>query len=261
MKVQKYKDISLDKAIFETIDTALSEIPVERQSLFIIKPNLVSDYPPPITTPVDIVEATILALRELSPGARIIIGEGTASISKDTWDVFRALGYVQVARRHGVELMDLNEAQLLRLRDERLTFFKEIWLPEMVFEGVLISIPVLKAHTLATVTLSMKNMMGLLPPSHYQESGHWKKSYCHRDIHQAIYELNLYRTPDITILDARRGLHQSHLAGPEMDPPPGVIAGGVSAPHVDAYGAGLLGRDWRQVDHIRLALEGDMHGP
>ena len=35
---------------------------------------------------------------------------------------------------------------------------------------------VLKAHSLAGVTPTMKNMMGLPPPAHYQQGGYWKKA-------------------------------------------------------------------------------------
>ncbi len=240
----------IEGAVFTLFDRLREECQVPKNGTFIIKPNLVSDYPPPITTPTDVVGALIDAIRSWAPSAQILIGEGTASIPLDTWEVFSRLGYLDLSSKKGVELLDLNEEGLLRLEDDGHSFFKEIWLPKVVFDAFLISVPVLKAHTLAGVTLSMKNMVGLLPPKLYQEKGHWKKSFCHRNIQRAIYELNRFRSPDLTILDARRGLSTSHLSGPELDPPPGIVCGGKSCWKVDAYGAGLLGRDWRTIEHI-----------
>ena len=104
--------------------------------------------------------------------------------------------------------------------------------------------------TLADVTLTMKNMMGCPPPSHYQKGGYWKKSSFHRDIHRAIFDLNCYRTPDYTILDATIGMAESHLRGATCNPPVNMLAAGKDPVAIDAYGTSLLGKYWQQIDHI-----------
>lgn len=43
----------------------------------LIKPNLVSNDPPPITTPVQLVAAIIIGLRKIIPDVKIKVGEGT----------------------------------------------------------------------------------------------------------------------------------------------------------------------------------------
>ena len=62
----------------------------------IIKPNLVEPQPPPITTPVELVAALVEYLREC-PGLDIIIAEGCGSATKNTMEVFKALGYTELA--------------------------------------------------------------------------------------------------------------------------------------------------------------------
>jgi uncharacterized protein (DUF362 family) len=95
-------------------------------------------------------------------------------------------------------------------------------------------------------------MLGCAPPDHY--GGFiWKKSSFHKNLHRSIFEMNLYRTPDLTILDASVGLACHHLGGPKCRPHVGKLIGGFDAVAVDAYGAELLGVDWRNVEHIRLA--------
>ncbi len=72
----------------------------------------------------------------------------------------------------------------------------------------------------------MKNMLGCAPPSH---------------------------TPDLTILDASVGMARYYPGGPRCNPPVGKLIGGFDPVALDAYGAGLLGVDWRSVEHISLA--------
>ena len=223
------------------------------QKRILVKPNLVEVLPPPITTPVGLVEALVTYLREKAPSAEIIIAEGCGSKEYDTSKPFDALGYGDLARRHGVGLLDLNHAELVRVSNKDCSRWPQMHLPAIVFESFLLSVPVLKAHTLAGVTLTMKNMMGLAPPSHYQQGGHWKKAAFHERIQESIFDLNRYRTPDFTLLDATVGMREAHLWGAHCDPTPNLLVAGFDPVAVDAYATGLLDRDWRQIDHIRLA--------
>ena len=217
-----------------------------------LKPNLVEAIPPPVTTPVDMVESLGVLLRRRFPGRRIILAEGSGAIHYGTWKAFQELGYTEAAQRLGLELLDLNEEECVRLERPGLVRWPEIWLPRIALDSFLISLPVLKVHTLAGVTLGMKNLVGLLPPSRYQEPGHWKKSACHHRIQEAVFELNLYRAPDFVILDAREGMAESHLRGRRLEPAPGEILAAWDPVAADAYGAELLGRDWREIGHIRM---------
>ncbi len=220
----------------------------------LIKPNLVDALAPPVTTPVDIIEALIDWLRRAC-AADIIIGEGTAANSHDTFYVFTRLGYVELAGRKGVELVDLNcEETVCRSRPD-CRRWPELHLPAMAYDAFLLSVPVLKAHTMDSVTLTLKNMMGLAPPAHYQEGSSWKKSSFHRDLGRAVADLNRYRCPDFTLLDARVGMAEAHLFGPACEPPVDRLVAGTDPVAVDAWGSALLGRDWQGVEHIR-----ELHG-
>jgi len=222
-------------------------------SIILIKPNLVENFLPPITTPVELVAEIAGFLRRQRPKLRIIIGEGTGARDYDTFHPFRELGYSRLAEEFGLELLDLNEAPLRRLQLPQCRRWPEMFLPEILFNSFLLSVPVLKAHSLASVTLTMKNMMGCAPPAHYQKGGHWKKSSFHDDVQAAVLDLNRYRTPDFTILDATVGMSEAHLWGPHCDPPVGKLAAAADPVAIDVYGAGLLKRDWRQVGHLHGA--------
>lgn len=221
------------------------------QKKVVIKPNLVNTSQPPVTTPVQLVAAIADYINSVS-NAEIVIAEGCGAPLYSTHRPFRKLGYTALAKSNGVSLVDLNDAETTELTEQRCRFFPKFMMPRLVMDSYLISVPVLKKHFLAKVTLTMKNMLGCAPPDHY--SGFiWKKSRFHKDMHRSIFEMNLYRTPDLTILDASVGLACHHLGGPKCKPHVGKLIGGFDPVAVDAYGAELLGVDWRDVGHISLA--------
>ena len=219
----------------------------------IIKPNLVEPLKPPITTPVELIATLVDFIHASLPHLEIIIGEGCGSSSNNTWQIFDTLGYSKLAGRTGVTLLDLNEAPLVHMQDSKCGRWPEMYLPRIVFESFLISVPVLKVHSLAGVTLTMKNMMGLVPPAHYQQGGHWKKAAFHQNIQEAVFDLNRYRTPDFTLLDATIGMQEAHLWGPTCDPPPNRLAAGYDPVAMDSYGCSLLGIKWDSVGHLDKA--------
>ncbi len=221
----------------------------------LLKPNLVENLQPPITTPVGLIEAIVDYLRQRKSELGIIVGEGTGSRDYDTFHPFRELGYVEMAERLGVELIDLNEQPLRTMRNPGCRRWPEMHLPEIVFESFLISVPVLKAHSLAGVTMTLKNMMGCAPPAYYEQGGHWKKASFHQDIQAAVFDLNRYRTPDFTVLDATVGMQEAHLWGPTCKPPHRKLAASWDPVAIDVYGTGLLGRDWRGIGYLAMAHE------
>mgnify|MGYP002477835787 CR=1 FL=1 len=224
----------------------------KQQHRILLKPNLVNTSPPPITLPVTAMEVLIRYIRGCSQ-AELIIAEGTGEPHINTFDVFNALKYDELAVKYDLKLFDLNEMAAIRLSDESCQVFPEMYLPEIAFESFIISFPVLKAHSLADVTLSMKNMMGFPSHHHYQQGGYWRKAAFHAQMHRSIFELNRYRKPDLSIIDASIGMAEYHLGGPTCNPPVEKLVAGFDPVAVDAAGARLLGFDWRQVEHIRLA--------
>lgn len=223
------------------------------QRTVLIKPNLVEALDPPITTHVDLVEALIDWLLLHNPTSRIIIGEGTGSLEYDTFHCFERLDYFKLQKTETVQLLDLNIEPCRHLSDPDCKRWPEIYLPEMIFNCFVISVPVLKAHSLCRVTLTMKNMMGCAPPAHYQRGGAWGKSSFHRGLDEAVFDLNRYRSPDFTIIDAAVGMARAHLWGPTCNPPVNKIIASYDPVAADAYGTELLGKSWKDIGHIRMA--------
>lgn len=231
-------------------DLAKASDAFKEQSAVLIKPNLVNASRFPITTAVECVEAVVGYVRSCSQ-AEIVVGEGSGDPNLSTTDVFQRLGYVEMAERLNVELIDLNEAPLRRLENADCPVFPEMYLPEIVFSNFLISVPVLKAHSLAEITGTLKNMIGLAPPAHYSgRYGTWKKAVFHNRMQEAIVDLNRYRTPDFTLMDASVGMPDFHLGGAHCEPPLNRLLAGGDPKAIDRRGAELLGMRWQSIGHL-----------
>ncbi len=244
--------LSYDETIPHLLQCVGAPEVLGRQSRILIKPNLVNGSPHPVTLPVSACAALANACRSWST-AEIIVAEGTGERNLTTGEIFRIHGYDRLVETHGVELVDLNEAELVELRDPHCKVFPTFMMPRLIMESFVISAAVLKAHSLALVTLSMKNMIGVAPPAFYQQGGHWKKSAFHEQVQTSVFELNRYRKPDLAFIDGSVGLAEHHLGGPVCDPPIGRLLAGFDPVAVDAAGAQLLAFPWRQVGHIKMA--------
>ncbi|UCG39619.1 MAG: DUF362 domain-containing protein [bacterium] len=219
----------------------------------IVKPNMVNNSPPQVTTDVRCVLAVLEHLVERLDAA-IVVAEGSGE--GRTLDNLRLNGYEEVTKRFGVELVDLDALPVKRYEDRRAGVYREIHLPGILEGAGLVSVPPAKDHTITRVTLGLKNMVGCLPAKHY--SGYWsyKKSRIHAvDEDQAVADLMLYVRPHVTVIDAMEGLAGGHLSGRRPDPPIGKIIAGTDVLAADREAARLLGHDPDGIRHLVLAAK------
>ena len=242
--------VSYRESIPKAFDAIGAAAVLEQQTAVLIKPNLVNASPFPITTAPQCVEAIIEYVRSCSR-AVIVIGEGCGDADLETPEVFDRLGYRDLAKRHHVELVDLNRAPLEKLENGDCPAFPQMYLPKIAISHFLLSVPVLKAHSFSEITGTLKNMIGLAPPKYYSgRYGTWKKAVFHNRMHQSIVDLNRYRTPDLSLMDATVGMPDFHLGGAHCDPPLGKLIAGFDPVEVDRRGAELLGLEWSAIAHL-----------
>ena len=243
--------ISYRKSIAKALNSIGAAKILAKQSKILIKPNLINSSPHPVTTPQECCEAIIVYLRECTD-AEIVIAEGCGDSNLETDDVFKALGYNKLMERYNVVLLDLNHAPAIKMYNPECPVFPEMYLPEIAFSHYIISVPVLKAHSIATITGTLKNMMGFAPPNYYSGGhGSWKKAAFHTKMHQSITDLCSYIRPNLSIVDATIGLADFHLGGNHCDPPVNKIIAGFDPYEVDRKSASLLNIDWRDIQHLR----------
>ncbi len=216
------------------------------QERVVIKPNLITNYPGP-TTPVDVVEA--VAKHYLALGREVIVAEGSGWC--ETWRAFEDLGYMRLAERYGVELVDLNTADYEVVERPDALAVKRLELPSVLRGAYLISLALLKTHSLTGVSLSLKNMLGIAPG---EPVGAGKKRRFHRlGIHESIADICAYRKPDLAIIDGRVACVGGELGGRPV--PYGLMIFSEDPVAADAVGAHVLGYDPLAIRHLRLAQE------
>ena len=222
--------------------------------LIIIKPNLTNADKPPVTTAVAAAEAVYEYCRAHS-GAEIAIGEGCGSgLTRDT---FEANGYAALASKHGIRLIDFNQEPAVTLNHPDALQLKEFHLPQVARDAFIISLPVLKDHSFTKTTISMKNMFGLAPAPYYK--GSWNKSKLHSpSTHRSVFDVCLYKRPDLCVVDASVALTGMHLSGTSRKL--GLILAGFDPVAGDAAGSRLLGHDPGRIEYLKLAqgVLGDM---
>jgi uncharacterized protein (DUF362 family) len=217
----------------------------------VIKPNMVdvsSDRP--IHTDPRLIDALILHIGDA--GAReIVLAEGT-SHNRDSEDLFRRSGYETLAKRRAVRLVDLNydDIRMVKNVNPKATLLKEIAVPQTIATAdVVISVPKMKTHKLAGITLSLKNMFGVLPGMVYG----WPKNTLHwNGIPLSICEINGTIKSHYSVVDGVIGM-EGH--GPIMGTArkAGVLVMGANALAVDATAARVMGVEPARVDYLAMA--------
>ena len=248
---------SFEKSIKDALDAIGAHKQIAGQSAILIKPNLTNSSPHPITTSPECCNVIIEYIRKYSK-AKIIIAEGCGDANHETDEIFENLGYKVMAEKQGVELIDLNYGPVKTLKNSDCPVFPEMYLPKIAFNHYIISVPVLKAHSLAGMTGTLKNMMGFAQPEYY--SGHygvWKKALFHEKMQESIIDLNKYLVPDLTIMDCSIGLAEFHLGGAQCDPHINKIIAGYNPWKVDCEGAKLFGLAGNDSKHMAAGFDKD----
>jgi len=221
-----------------------------RGRVVVLKPNLV-DYIPgqAINTHPLLVMAAAECFRRL--GARgIVVAEGPGH-QRDTQLVLLESSYHQRLRERQIRFVDLNRDELVRtsLRASY-TDLTHLYLPRTVLEAdFLVSMPKVKAHHWSGVTLSMKNMFGVVPGSKYG----WPKNILHwRGIQESILDICATVPVNFVIADAILAMEGN---GPLNGTPRPLCSLVLSDDPVaaDATCAKLMGFDPDRITHIREA--------
>jgi uncharacterized protein (DUF362 family) len=214
----------------------------------VLKPNLVEFDPQGVINmnPV-LIGAAVEALRGL--GAReVVVAEGPGH-RRDNEYLHRASGLEDVLRETGAPYVDLNSDSLRRVELlSEYTGLDALYLPETVLDAdLLISMPKLKTHHWAGVTLSMKNMFGVVPGTVYG----WPKNLLHWvGINSSILDINAaLEVPRFNLVDGIVGMEGNGPIQGEAKHV-GVLVLGADPVAVDATCARLMSIDPARVSYI-----------
>jgi len=216
----------------------------------VIKPNLVEfDAETAINTHPMLVAAALEACRSLgAAGIRIAEGPGHR---RSTLDLAEAAGYFETVPGFGDVFTDLNLDEVSKVKLARSApDIDSLWLPQTVLAcDLLISMPKMKTHHWAGVTLGMKNLFGVVPGAVYG----WPKNVLHwAGIDESILAINSAVPRMFTIVDGIEGMEgNGPIQGRRKHA--GVIVGGADRVAVDATCCRIMGVDPQRVRHLRMA--------
>jgi len=213
---------------------------LSREKPILIKPNYINSKHPStgITTDSRVVEGIVKFLRQRKI-REIIIGEGSGRT--DTFRAFKVAGIDAVAERWGVGLVDLNKDEFVEVYPPDPLSLEKVKVAKTALESIIISVPKLKPHRIATVTLSLKNMMGALA----------SKGTMHKRLSKNIADLASVIRPSISVVDgiiAGEG-HETSGNPVEMN----LVIAGTDPVAVDAVGAAVMDILPTDVKHLILA--------
>jgi uncharacterized protein (DUF362 family) len=216
----------------------------------VLKPNLVEfDPTTAINTEPRLIAATVLALRRAG-AASVRVGEGPGH-RRDVRDVVVRSGLADALSAVEAPFVDLNTDAIRKVRlRTRYTNLRELWLPTTILDtDVVVSMPKMKTHHWASVTLSLKNLFGTLPGRVYG----WPKNVLHWEgIEASILDIAGAVRPDYAIVDGIVGMEGN---GPISGEPvaSGVLVFADDPVAADVMGASLMGFDPMAIAYLAEA--------
>ena len=241
-----------DDRLIDVVGRGLDLFDVDaRDKRVVLKPNFVEFDPAgAINTNPALIAAAIEAFR--IRGAReVVVAEGPGH-RRDSEYIVTASGLLDVLRDTGARYVDLNGDAVRPVASaSAYTKLGSLYLPTTVLEADLfVSMPKLKTHHWAGVTLSLKNLFGIMPGSMYG----WPKNVLHwQGIEPSILDINAtLPVQRFNIVDGIIGMEGN---GPIQGVPrkSGVLVFGADPVAVDATSARLMGLDPWKVWYLAQA--------
>ncbi len=216
------------------------------------------------TTP-EVLEAVIVYLKK--KGAEVYVMENSTQANL-TRIVFTITGYKEVCEKTGAKIIFLDEEDTSPYEfkykpsveeDPRGYNLKIYRLPKTIVNIIenrdsitYVNLPKLKTHSMAVVTLGIKNQWGF--PQHADRG----KDHNY-NLHSKLVEVYELIKPDITIIDGIEGTIHGHYPptawADKLVIPFNILIGGRDTLAVDVVGARIFGLTINEVPHLRIAYE------
>jgi uncharacterized protein (DUF362 family) len=246
---------------YETTKRVLQIFPLPdlKGRKILIKPNAARLASPGegVTTHPLVVEAVIDYLKEKGV-ANIIIGE-SCIFGVDAQEAFRMTGMKGISEKKKVKLIDLDQVDPMEMRVPEGKVIKKIKVSAILKEvDFIISIPVMKTHMHTQVTLSIKNMKGLL---WRREKARLHQLQCNESMARgykpldiAISDMASVLFPHLAIIDGTVGMEGMGPAYGKLKKM-GMVLVGNNPLSTDAVATRLMGFDPEEIPHLKLSVK------
>lgn len=217
---------------------------ISRGDIVVIKPNIAWDRLPEqaANTNPDVV-ATVAKLCFDAGAKKVKIFDRTVN---DPRRCYVQSGIADAVKPLGAELEHIDDRKFKDM-DIKGQALKSWPLYTEIFEAdKVINIPIAKHHSLAKLTMSMKNWMGVMGGS---------RSNIHQKLDESLADLSMKIKPTLTILDAVRILTANGPQGGSLSDVRRLdtVIAGIDQVAIDSYGATLFGMKGSDLGYVRLA--------
>ncbi len=235
--------------------SGLRELGLDEQELrgrrVLLKPNLVEVLAGAehINTHPLLVRAAAETFLKLG-AASVTVAEGQGHV-RDSLLVLEESGLADALHQDRIPFIDLNNDSFYETENlGQVSRLGKLAFPNTVGEAdLVVSLAKMKTHHWAGVTLSMKNLFGVMPGIVYG----WPKNVLHMaGLLESILDINATLAPQLAIVDGIVGMEGD---GPIMGDPKraGVIVMGRNSVAVDATAARVMGVDPLAVPYLAAA--------
>jgi uncharacterized protein (DUF362 family) len=230
------------------IRESVSDLDCQIKGKVFVKPNVVTAnkrYIRDSYTHPAVVEAAVQVMKESDPRT-IIVGE-SGGYGTPSRMFFKEAGYYEMAKRAGVDVIDLNEHALEKVPLEKGVWHKDIMLSKHINDADFkLWMPKLKYHVFASITNVLKLNMGIL--AHKE-----RLLYHDHRIHEKIVDLLEPGYPNLVVSDAIDITY-----GAEGAPYAVRLGALIIADHplaADVVAAHIMGYNPAEIQHLKLASE------
>ena len=223
-----------------------------------IKPNAI-DTKPYSHTRVEVIEAIIRYF--FDAGAENIYLFENSTQTAFTRIIFYVLGYTKICKKTGAKPIFMDEEKTYKFDfkgkgyDKSSFEMSETVVRELIEnrdENFYIDVPKLKTHSMAGVTLGIKNQWAF--PKHLD------RKFDHNfNLHSKLVDVLEYVQPDFTLIDGVEGTIHGHYPPAalvkDVVKPFRILIGGTDVIATDLVGARVFGLGTQDVPHLKIATE------
>lgn len=198
-------------------------------------------------TNLELTESLIQLLTEYGVN-KIAIGESTYGNQSMTDMCFEKSGYAELSKKYCIDLLNLNRSEAREVKVKKPLILKTVKIAKEVYEfDKIINLPVMKVHYATGVSLSLKNLKGLVVKK--------QKRYFHEiGLDKAIVDLNNTLESHLNIIDCISCMERMGPRGGDMVDLNLLIAGKERA-EVDYIGCQIMGYDLKEVKHLQYYIQ------
>lgn len=196
---------------------------------------------------------TLIKLIDSCNPAKIIVGEAEAT--SQHFDLMfmssgskEAIEELKSTTGINVEVVNLSEGEMVSIDHPDAYITKKLTISKAIAEAdKIINVPVLKSHVFCDITVSLKNMFGVLPSR--------RKGQLHfKGLNEIIVDINTAFPSDLIVVDGIVGMEGW---GPLKGDPKelGFVLAGDNLLAVDTVAATITGYDPSSIEHFQLAVQ------